>query len=207
MPLVKRKKRLLNQVAPTMKAPRGKHETRCTAKTHKGTQCYNPAIRGGSVCVFHGGSDPLVKAEAQRRIATLVDPALEVMYKMLMNPKTGDSTRFAIIKDILDRTGYKPVDKSEVAHFWDGDISALDDDALQKLAYHLERIAFGEDRARMLEEKRRTLLLAGTSPEVIEAEFIQAEPLQTGESAKCPKCGRDIPEGQECSCGSTKDGW
>jgi hypothetical protein len=74
-------------------------------------------------------------------------------------------------KDILDRAGFKPVDKSEVAINWDGDLSKLDDEGLARLAYYMERLAYGEDRARMLDDKGRTLIEAGAAPDVIEIEF------------------------------------
>lgn len=106
----------------------------------------------------------------QRRLATLVDPALEVMFDLLVDKKTPHSVRYSIIKDILDRAGYKPVDKSEVSLAWDGDISKLDDEGLARLAFQLERLAFGEDRARAMEEKRKVLIEAGAAPEVIDAE-------------------------------------
>ena len=164
-------------VAKVMKAPR------CTAFSHSsGRQCTRPAIRGASVCPAHGGSSPLVKAAAQRRIASFVDPALEVAYEMMTSKSTPAAVRYSIVKDILDRAGYKPVDKSEVSIAWDGDVSKLDDDGLRQLAYYMERLAFGDDRAKLLEEKRKTLIEAGAAPDVIEAEFeAEGEPkFQTG---------------------------
>ena len=101
----------------------------------------------------------------------MVEPALELMWELLIDKKTPHATRFGIIKDILDRAGLKPLDKSEVSLNWDGDVSKLDDEGLSRLAYYLERIAYGEDRAKMLDDKRRTLIEAGAAPEVIEAEF------------------------------------
>jgi hypothetical protein len=95
----------------------------------------------------------------------------EIMWELLIDKKTPHATRFGIIKDILDRAGFKPVDKSEVAINWDGDLSKLDDEGLARLAYYMERLAYGEDRARMLDDKRRTLIEAGAAPDVIEAEF------------------------------------
>src|SRR5580658_8139106 len=99
---------------------------RCTAYSKTtGKRCKQAAIRGGNVCIVHGGASPAAKAGAQRRLATLVDPALEIMWELLIDKKTPHATRFAIIKDILDRAGLKPVDKSEVSLNWDGDVSKL----------------------------------------------------------------------------------
>ena len=127
------------------------------------------------VCLIHGGGTPAAKAEAQRRIATLVDPALEVMWEMLIDKKTPPAVRAGIIKDILDRAGYKPVEKSEHKFVWDGDPSKLTEEQLEQLAYSLEQLAFGADKARTLQEKRKELIAAGSAPEVIEAEFTKAE--------------------------------
>lgn len=42
----------------------------CTAKSQRsGNQCKRPAITGGTVCAFHGGSAKQVKAKAAKRIA------------------------------------------------------------------------------------------------------------------------------------------
>lgn len=151
---------------------------RCTAFAKStGKRCGSPALRGMKVCIIHGGGSPAAKAEAQRRLATLVDPALEVMFELLCDKKTPASVRYSIIKDILDRTGFKPVDKSEVAINWDGDVSKLDDEGLARLAYYMERLAFGEDRSRLLQEKRKALIEAGAAPDVIEAEFSSEEPV------------------------------
>lgn len=42
---------------------------RCTAHNQSGSQCKNPAVPGATVCRFHGGAAPQVKAAAQRRLA------------------------------------------------------------------------------------------------------------------------------------------
>jgi hypothetical protein len=42
---------------------------RCVATSRSGTRCRNWAIRGGSVCRFHGGAAPQVRAAAKRRLA------------------------------------------------------------------------------------------------------------------------------------------
>ena len=42
---------------------------RCVATTRKGAHCTKAAIPGGTVCRFHGGAAPQVKAAAERRLA------------------------------------------------------------------------------------------------------------------------------------------
>lgn len=43
----------------------------CSAK---GGKCRRAAIRGGTVCQYHGGGAPQVKRAAQERLADLIDP-------------------------------------------------------------------------------------------------------------------------------------
>lgn len=46
------------------------HPRRCTARSRRqGGQCRAYAIKGGSICVAHGGRAPQVKAAAKRRLA------------------------------------------------------------------------------------------------------------------------------------------
>lgn len=157
------------------KIAEARRSARCQAMSKQtGLQCKQAAIRGGKVCVLHGGATPIAKAMAQLRLATLVDPALEVMFDLLIDKKTPPAVRYSIIKDILDRTGYKPVERSEVK-IWNGDPSTLSDEQLGNLVGHLERIAFGEDKARLIEEKRRVMIEAGAAPSIIDAEFAEAE--------------------------------
>ena len=46
-------------------------KVRCSAK---GGKCRRAAIRGGTVCQYHGGGAPQVKKAAQERLADLIDP-------------------------------------------------------------------------------------------------------------------------------------
>jgi hypothetical protein len=49
-----------------------------TSKTSR-NRCTQPAIPGGSVCRYHGGAAPQVKAAAAARLRAMVDPALGVL--------------------------------------------------------------------------------------------------------------------------------
>lgn len=129
------------------------------AKT-SGKRCNQPAIRGGTVCIVHGGASPAAKAEAQRRIATLVDPALEVLYNLMTSSKTSDGVRATIARDLLDRAGLQAITKTQDVP-WDGDPGSLPDDALARMTYYLERIAWGDDEAKLRMEQRRVLSEAG----------------------------------------------
>lgn len=135
---------------------------RCKATSWAtGLRCKQPAIRGGEVCIVHGGGSPAAKAKAAQRIATMVDPALEVMLNLLVSKKTTDSVRFNVAKDILDRAGHKPVEKSENVN-WNGDLSAMTDEQLEAMTQYFERIGYSSDRAKLEADKRRALVEAGT---------------------------------------------
>ncbi len=87
-----------------------------TAKA-KSTQsrCGNPPIPGGTTCRIHGAAAPQVKAAAARRILEeLVGPALTQLTDLLVDPDTPPAVRLAAVRDILDRTGYKPATRVEV---------------------------------------------------------------------------------------------
>jgi len=50
---------------------------RCTAKARRtGEQCRRDAIKGGTVCISHGGAAPQVRAAAQARFAEARDRSL-----------------------------------------------------------------------------------------------------------------------------------
>jgi len=96
---------------------------RCTAKSKTtGKQCKHPPIKGGTVCVAHGGSIPAVKAAAQRRMIQLIDPALAVLYRAMTECEEWPS-RIRAALGVLDRAGMGPgstltldSDKSDLSH-------------------------------------------------------------------------------------------
>jgi hypothetical protein len=79
----------------------------CKATSRAGHRCKQPAIDGGTVCRYHGGNAPQVKAAAARRLATLVDPAIAVLARLL-RPRRGALTRLELdaARDVLDRNGF-----------------------------------------------------------------------------------------------------
>lgn len=80
-----------------------------------GDRCGNPPILGGNVCRIHGGKAPQVLAASARNILeSLVGPALVKMREILDDDETPPSVRLSTVKDILDRTGFKPVETLEV---------------------------------------------------------------------------------------------
>jgi len=85
--------------------------TVCTARSSRtGQPCRQYAIRGGRVCVAHGGLAPQVIAKAEDRLRALVQPAISGLAE-LINKADSDSVRLSAIRDLLDRTGYKPTEK------------------------------------------------------------------------------------------------
>lgn len=87
---------------------------KCSAKSKQsGKPCKQPAIPGGTVCRFHGGSAPQVIRSAKERLAALVDPAIARLAKLLKSKK--DVAAYRAVKDVLDRNGFKPKDEVELA--------------------------------------------------------------------------------------------
>jgi hypothetical protein len=110
----------------------------------------------------------------------LVDPAIGVLAKRMKEDGKLPALALSAAKDVLDRNGFKPTEKHDVSvslikALRGGDVSELDDDTLELLTSFVETLAFGDDRARMLAEKRRVLIEAGAAPDVIEAEFSEVE--------------------------------
>jgi hypothetical protein len=81
-------------------------ERRCVAHRKNGDQCKNAAIKGASVCRYHGGAAKHVKAAARARL----DNAADLMAKQLLGiALTADSeaVMLAAVRDALDRAGLK----------------------------------------------------------------------------------------------------
>jgi hypothetical protein len=98
---------------------------RCTAHTSKGKPCRAPAIRGGFVCVKHGGAAPQVKLAAARREANweqLQDAVPVAIGRLRREVMWGENSAAAVraSAEILDRTGY--VHRAEED---DGDVREL----------------------------------------------------------------------------------
>ncbi len=91
----------------------------CTAHSSTtGNPCKNPSILGGSVCRYHGGGAPQVRAKAMERLQHAIDPAITRLLA-LMETADQDSVSLRAALDILDRTGFKPTDKIKLSG--DGD--------------------------------------------------------------------------------------
>ena len=80
-------------------------ERQCTAHKRNGNRCRNAAIRGGTVCGYHGGNAPAVKAKARLRLEMASDRLARQLLNMTSDPNVADPVKLAAIKDALDRSG------------------------------------------------------------------------------------------------------
>lgn len=81
-------------------------ERLCTAVTTGTKQpCKVAAIKGGTVCVYHGGRAPQVREAAQRRLLEMVDLALKQQMVLLLKADTPDAVKLKLTDSILDRVG------------------------------------------------------------------------------------------------------
>lgn len=86
----------------------------CGRRTRSGGSCQNAAIRGGRVCRMHGGASPRAREAAARRLAALVDPALQVLAQLLEHADS-DATKLAACKLVLDYAGLKAIEHVETS--------------------------------------------------------------------------------------------
>ena len=79
-------------------------ERQCTAHKRNGDRCKNAAIRGATVCGYHGGNAPAVKAKARIRLEMAAD---RMARNLLGLAETADSeaVQLAATNSALDRSG------------------------------------------------------------------------------------------------------
>lgn len=112
----------------------GPGDGRCQAHSRtSGSRCRQFAVPGATVCVYHGGSAPQVRAAAQRRFAALVDPAIGVLENRLKEDKKDPGNALRAARDVLDRAGLKPADKFEDVTAYEGELSDWTDEELEQL--------------------------------------------------------------------------
>ena len=77
---------------------------KCSARSKRtGKQCGQWAIPGGTVCKWHGGAAPQVKAAAMERLMALQHPAIDRLTKLIAQDAF-PTVAYAASKDVLDRT-------------------------------------------------------------------------------------------------------
>jgi hypothetical protein len=86
-------------------------------------RCSQPAIAGGMVCKWHGGSLKKVMQAAKDRIMEMVDPALSRQLKII-NKGKHEPAVVAAIKDVLDRAGLKKPDEKSIEEGYSDELIA-----------------------------------------------------------------------------------
>lgn len=87
---------------------------RCSAHSRtSGRQCGQRAILGGTVCHYHGGAAPQVKAKALDRLMALQHPAIDTLEYLMEQRQTFPSTAYAAARDVLDRTEGKAIERQQ----------------------------------------------------------------------------------------------
>ena len=78
---------------------------KCKAKSSRtGEPCKRYAIAGGTVCPFHGGNSPQVKAKAKMRLLQMVDPAMSVIERCLLaDSDVPHAVALKAATEVLDR--------------------------------------------------------------------------------------------------------
>jgi hypothetical protein len=117
----------------------------CKARKTNGIPCRAPAIRGGAVCVVHGGAAPQVKAKAQERLLSLVAPALATLSKLIKTKN--EAVALGACKDVLDRSGLKPDTRLIVEETVTTDVKILAQvfsrEELEDIVARIEKAAIG----------------------------------------------------------------
>lgn len=109
----------------------------CSAKRTNGEKCGRWAIKGGTVCIFHGGATTAARAAAQNRLLAMVEPAFAVLMEC-MESDAEWKTKVQAALGVLDRAGFGPTKTLAVE---DGrkDLSGLSLEQLQARALALSQ--------------------------------------------------------------------
>lgn len=131
----------------------------CEASIAKrgGERCPNQPIRGGNVCIAHGGRASQVRETAQLRLARLVDPGISLLADIVMlesrrakralrakgpNAQMPDLKQgMNVVQDILDRTGHKGLQKLDITQHHAVDLSDLSEEDLKAILVLKEQLA------------------------------------------------------------------
>lgn len=81
-------------------------ERRCVAHRKNGDRCKNAAIKGATVCRYHGGAAKHVKAAARARLENAADLMAKELLKIALTADS-EGVALAAVKDALDRAGLK----------------------------------------------------------------------------------------------------
>lgn len=97
------------------------------------------------MCRMHGGAAPQVKAKAQERLASLVDPAIDRLAQLILSQT--DSVALAAVRDVLDRNALKSPDEI------DANVNVNTDDGIRQLVIDrvLARLSAGRNQRSAVE--------------------------------------------------------
>lgn len=77
----------------------------CMGTNREGGPCGAPALRGMDLCAKHGAKHPAAKRAARLRLAELVDPAIAVLAREMVQAERS-SDRQSAANSLLDRAGW-----------------------------------------------------------------------------------------------------
>jgi len=83
--------------------------SQCSAHRTNGLECHAQAIKGGTVCRVHGGSARHVRERAAQRLLELAYPAAIRIGKLIDHRNA--FVALAAAKDVLDRNGFKAIER------------------------------------------------------------------------------------------------
>jgi uncharacterized lipoprotein NlpE involved in copper resistance len=154
----------------------------CNGTTRDGSPCTNSPMAGMTVCWVHGGKNPLTQANAKRRLATMIEPALAVLNEAMAKADWPVAVRAAL--GLLDRAGLGPSATLNVVDESRPDLETMTEEALEKRAATVltmmkERRAAAAQTAREI-EARRIMELAARASE--KSQLDELERMNDGDS-------------------------
>ena len=145
------------------------NENRCVAHRKNGDRCLKIAIRGASVCRFHGGAAGHVKRKARERIQLAADRMARELLGIATDGQS-EAVKLNAIRDALDRSGLGA--KAEVS------LELKPYEEMLMVIAGIATISRAEHRARQ-----------GRAP-VIDAEVVEPD------DESDPETGPDSPRGE-----------
>lgn len=82
----------------------------CTARGKRsGKRCTRPVVPGCTVCRYHGGAAPQVRAAGLERLRQMQEMAIDRLQALALDGQY-PSTSYQAVRDILDRTMGRPAE-------------------------------------------------------------------------------------------------
>lgn len=182
----------MDEIAP--REPRAALSVRCRGTNRAGEPCGRAPIRGGDVCILHGGAAPQVQESARRRLLRGADLAIDYLLNLL-EPKPpcehcgrSDADRDPVVvracQLVLDRSGFHPtLTVEQVAPPRNTFADLSEDELIEKLEAMLAAAKASRDEHR----QSQALLNAGAVEGVVDEGF------EVPDDAPVPEAGWSIP--------------